>query len=403
MYIGVIKEGKMPPDQRVPLTPAQCAAWNAAHPDVQIVVQSSDVRRIQDEEFRAEGVKVLDDVSACDVLLGVKEVPVEEILADKTYFFFSHTYKLQPHNAELLKRILSQRVRLIDYELLRRPGAGRIIGFGRYAGIVGSYNGFRTLGIKDRRYTLPRAIDCADRAEMEARLLSGVTLAPHTKIVLTGHGRVGGGALEIIKRLKIREVHPVDFLREEYAEPVFTHLQLHDYNRRTHDGGFDPAEFREDPTGYESTFMAFARQADLFIAGHYWSEGSPYLFSREEMRDEDWRIRVVADISCDIDGPVACTLKPSTIADPMYGYCPVNERAVDLHQDGSIAVMAVDNLPCELPRDASADFGAVLVDKVLPHLLDGDQEGILAAASETNSDGELTRKYAYLADYVASV
>jgi saccharopine dehydrogenase (NAD+, L-lysine-forming) len=402
MKIGVIREGKVPPDQRVPMTPQQIADWNAQHPEAQIVVQTSAVRRIQDAEYTAAGVEIRQEVDDCDVLLGVKEVPVDQLIADKTYFFFSHTYKLQPYNARLLKAVMNKRIRLIDYELLRSPGAGRIIGFGRYAGIVGCYNGFRALGMKDRSYALPRAIDCEDRAEMEAHLLANVALAPNTKVILTGHGRVGCGALEILSRMKIREVHPVDFLREEYAEPVFTHLQLGDYNRRMNDGGFDPKEFRSDPTGYESTFMAFARKADLFIAGHYWSEGSPFLFSRGDMRDEDWRIRVVADISCDIDGPVACTLAPTTIADPVYGYCPQDECIVDIHYPGAITVMAVDNLPCELPRDASADFGAVLMDKVLQHLIDGDPQGVLAYASETDERGELTPKFSYLADYAAS-
>ena len=401
MKIGVIREGKVPPDQRVPMTPVQVSDWNERHPEAEIVVQASEVRRIQDQEFRDAGVTIQHEVNDCDVLIGVKEVPVDQLIPDKTYFFFSHTYKLQPYNSGLLKAVMDKRIRLIDYELLRSPGMGRIIGFGRYAGIVGCYNGFRALGIKDRNFALPRAVDCADRAEMEAHLLANVALPPSTKILLTGHGRVGHGAREIVNRLKIREVHPVDFLREEYAEPVFSHLNLEDYNRRVSDGGFDAKEFRADPTGYESTFMAFARKADLFIAGHYWSEGSPFLFTREDMRDEDWRIRVVADISCDIDGPVACTIQPTTIADPIYGYSPIEECVVDIHHPGSIAVMAVDNLPCELPRDASADFGSVLMEKVLPHLLDGDHQGILAQASETDTNGALTPQFAYLADYVA--
>ena len=388
----------MPPDQRVPLTPAQCAAVLERFPYIELVVQPSDVRRITDAEYVDAGVELSEDMTGCDVLFGVKEVPVDQLIPDKTYFFFSHTFKLQPYNAKLLRACLDKRVRLVDYELLKRPGGRRIIGFGRYAGIVGTYNAFRTFGAQHRTYDLPRAIDCADRAEMEGHL-SKVALAPTTKIALTGHGRVGNGAREVLEAMKVREVHPVDYLREDFGEPVFTHLDLEDYNRRKGDGGFDFDEFCDDPIGYESTFMAFARSTDLFIAGHYWAEGSPFLFTREDVRDDDWRISVVADISCDIDGPVATTLEPSTIADPMYGYDPVAEKRVPFGTEGSVGVMAVDNLPCELPRDASADFGATLVEHIIPLVVEGDGQAILEGASETTLEGTLTPAFAYLSEY----
>ena len=398
MKIGIIREGKVPPDQRVPLTPEQCAAVLEQFPYAELAVQPSDVRRIADAEYTEAGVQLQEDLSDCDVLFGVKEVPVDQLIPDKTYFFFSHTYKLQPYNAKLLRACIDNRVRLIDYELLKRPGGKRIIGFGRYAGIVGTYNAFRTYGAHHGTYDLPRAIDCADRKEMEGHL-SKVKLTPTTKIALTGHGRVGNGAREILEAMRIREVHPVDYLREDFGEPVFTHLDLEDYNRRKSDGGFDFQEFCDDPIDYESTFMAFARSTDLFVAGHFWSEGSPFLFTREDVRDEDWRISVVADISCDIDGPVASTIEPSTIADPMYGYDPVKEARVPFRSAGSIGVMAVDNLPCELPRDASADFGATLLQHIIPLVLEGDGQGILQGASETTLDGTLSPAFAYLSEY----
>lgn len=398
MRIGIIREGKVPPDQRVPLTPEQCTQVLERFPYVELVVQPSQVRRITDQEYADCGVELSEDLSDCDVLFGVKEVPVDQLIPDKTYFFFSHTYKLQPYNADLLKACLNKRIRLIDYELLKRPGGRRIIGFGRYAGIVGSYNAFRTFGLHHDTYSLPRAIDCADRKEMESHL-SKVKLEANTKIALTGHGRVGNGAREILEAMRIREVHPVDYLREDFGEPVFTHLDLEDYNRRKSDGGFDFKEFCDDPLDYESTFMAFGRSTDLFIAGHFWAEGSPFLYTRQDIRDEGWRISVVADISCDIDGPVASTLEPCTIADPMYGYDPVAEKRVPFKAEGSIAVMAVDNLPCELPRDASADFGATLLEHIVPLVAEGDAQGILDGASETNLKGELNPAFAYLSDY----
>jgi len=398
MRIGIIREGKTPPDQRVPLTPKHCKEVLARFPYLELVVQRSEVRRIPDAEYEAAGIEMAHDLSDCDVLFGVKEVPIDQLIEGKTYFFFSHTFKLQPYNAKLLRACLDKRIRLIDYELLKRPGGRRIIGFGRFAGIVGTYNAFRTFGAHHGTYTLPRAIDCEDRAEMESHL-SNVQLNPTAKIALTGHGRVGNGAREILETMKIREVHPVDYLREDFGEPVFTHLDLSDYNRRKSDGGFDFDEFCDDPLDYESTFMAFARSTDLFIAGHFWAEGSPFLFTREDVRDEDWRISVVADISCDIDGPVASTVEPSTIADPMYGYDPIAEKRVPFGTEGSIGVMAVDNLPCELPRDASEDFGATLIEHIIPLVVEGDAQGILERASETTSEGTLNAPFAYLAEY----
>ena len=296
-------------------------------PYVELVVQPSPVRRITDEEYTAAGVELNEDLSDCDVLFGVKEVPIDQLIEDKTYFFFSHTYKLQPYNAKLLRACLDKRIRLIDYELLKRPDgqAHHWVWPLRRGG--GDLQCVPHVWRTTRDIHTCRAPSTAKTARKWSRTCPKSKLAPDTKIALTGRGRVGNGAREILETLRIREVHPVDYLREDFGEPVFTHLDLEDYNRRKSDSGFDFKEFCDDPLDYESTFMAFARSTDLFIAGHFWAEGSPFLFTREDVRDEDWRISVVADISCDIDGPVASTVEPSTIADPMYGYDPIAVKA----------------------------------------------------------------------------
>ncbi len=401
LYIGVIREGKVPPDARVPLTPEHCVALERRYPQVRVLVQPSAVRRIADEEYRALGVTVTEDLAPCQILLGVKEVNKPDLLPDKTYLFFSHTHKLQPYNAALLAEVLRKRIRLIDYEMLKRPSGKRIIGFGRWAGLVGAYNGFRAYGVRSGRYTLKPATECRDLKEMLSELAQGLDLPADFKVVLTGSGRVGEGAKEVLDSLKMRHVHPDDFLRMDYPEPVYTRLEVEDYNAHNEGRPFSMAEFKDDPTSFHSTFPRFAHAADLFMAGHFWAEGSPYLFTRKDMRHPDWKVNTVADISCDIDGPVACTLRPSTIADPFYGYDPVTESEVAVGAPGSIAVMAVDNLPCELPRDASQGFGDELVEHVLPLLIEGDRDGILSGATETTSAGELHAPYRYLADYVA--
>ena len=399
MKIGVVREGKVPPDQRVPLTPAQCADLKQLYPEVELVVESSDVRRIADDEYRQEGVEVVTSLEGCDVLLGVKEVPVDELIPDSTYLFFSHTYKLQPYNAQLLRAIVDKRIRLIDYELIKRANGTRVIGFGRWAGIVGAYNGLRAWGLRHKTFTLPKAIDCADMKEMVGHA-KGIELPEQMKIVLTGGGRVGMGAHELLTSLGIREVHSDAFLKEAFNEAVFTRIDVGDYNARRDGGAFDMQEFIADPTGYESTFMKYAQVADMFIAGHYWAEGAPFLFTRDDAKRDDWKVKVVADISCDIDGPVACTLRPSTIADPLYGYDPASESECAFDASHAITVMAVDNLPCELPRDASHGFGKDLLAHVIPLLVGDDRDNMIGNATETTLEGSLAPKYRYLQEYI---
>ena len=399
MKIGVIREGKTPPDQRVPLTPAQCAELKRLYPDVELVVESSEVRRIGDDEYHQEGIDVVTDLQGCDVLLGVKEVPLNELRDDTTYLFFSHTYKLQPYNAKLLRTIVDKRIRLIDYELIKRANGRRVIGFGRWAGIVGAYNGLRAWGLRHKTFDLPRAIDCQDMKEMLAHA-KAIDLPANMKIVLTGGGRVGMGAHELLSSLGLREVHGDALLSETFNEAVFARLDVHQYNARMDGKPFDMDEFVADATGYKSTFMPYAEVADMYIAGHYWAEGSPFLFTRDDMKRSTWKVQVVADVSCDIDGPVACTLRPSTIADPVYGYDPSTETECAYDAPEGITVMAVDNLPCELPRDASHGFGKEMMAHVIPLLVGGDRDDMLTNATETTLEGKLSPKFAYLQDYI---
>ena len=401
MKIGVVREGKVPPDQRVPLTPAQCAELKRLYPEVELVVEASEVRRITDDEYREEGVEVVDTLvdAGCDVLLGVKEVPLDELIPDTTYLFFSHTYKLQPYNAKLLRTIVDKRIRLIDYELIKRASGKRVIGFGRWAGIVGAYNALRAWGLRHRSFNLPKAIECEDMKDMVGRA-KAVDLPSDMKIVLTGGGRVGMGAHELLTALGLREVHADAFLKEDFNEAVFTRLDVEQYNARRDGKAFDMHDFISDPTEFKSTFMSYAEVADMYIAGHYWAEGSPFLFTREDMKQESWRVKVVADVSCDINGPVACTIRPSTIADPLYGYDPGAESECAFNDPNGITVMAVDNLPCELPRDASQGFGKEMMAHVIPLLVGGDRDNMLTHATETTLEGALAPNFAYLQDYI---
>lgn len=397
MNIGIIREGKIPVDRRVVLLPKQCKRIEALYPQVKIFVQSSVVRCIKDEEYEAEGLPVLENMDECDVLVGVKEVPIKDLIPNKTYFFFSHTIKKQENNRKLLQAVLEKNIRLIDYECLTDQNGERIIAFGRYAGIVGAYHAFRTWGLRYKLYELHRAIDCKDYQDL-LKELQKVKLPP-IKIALTGRGRSGKGALEIIKALGIRQVSTTEYLNQDFSEPVFVHLASSDYYKPKNPK--IPFEvFYENPEFFDGNFLPFAKQTDLFISTHFWSPKAARLFEMKDIQQKDFRIKVIADITCDIGGSIPTTLRASTIADPLYDINPTTlqeERAFSRPEN--ITVLAVDNLPTELPFGASEDFGEQFIEKVLPHLFNNDAEQVLERATIAQN-GQLMPRFAYLQDYV---
>lgn len=397
LTLGIIKEGKNPPDKRVPFTPEQCVRIQEVFPSVKILVESSNVRCFTDEQYKTLGIEVVTDLSNCDVLMGIKEVPVQQLIPNKTYFFFSHTIKEQPHNKKLMRALLEKNIRMIDYETLTGPQGGRIIGFGRYAGIVGTYNAFRLYGERSKLFKLKPAHECYNRKEIEEELKK-VILPETYKIVVTGAGRVGSGCLEILNTMGLHHVSPTDFLKRVYTEPVFTQLHVSDYNKTKSGEVFIPDEFYNDPTEFDSDFMKYARVANMYIPCHFWDNRSPQIITSEQIKDPSFKIDLIADISCDITEPIASTIRATTIEAPFFGYDKQTGKEVDFMQKDSIAVMAVDNLPCELPRDSSKDFGKVLIDKILPALVDTDKDEILERATICK-DGKLTQRFHYLEKY----
>ena len=397
MKIALIKEGKFPIDKRVILTPKQCEIFSRNYPDIEIVVQSCLYRCFSDKEYISYGVEVVDDISDCDILFGVKEVPLNALIANKSYFFFSHTIKEQPYNRNLLLRMINLNIRMIDYEVLKGNTGNRLLGFGRYAGVVGCYNGFLAYGMRTKRFTLKAANLCKDRRELESELKK-INL-PNIKIIVSGNGKVGKGALEIIHTLGIKEVSIYDFKYKHFNVPVYVHIDFPDYNVRKDSSKFIVDEFLLKPELYSSSFMQYASCADVFIAGHYYGKNSPYLFTRKDAKSPDFKIKTIADISCDIDGPVASTIRSSTIEDPVYGYNRFTESEDDYDIDDAITVMAVDNLPCELPKDSSEDFGNQMLKNVFPLLLIEDRDRIIDNATICNG-GDLTLEFEYLRNYI---
>lgn len=397
LKIAIIKERKNPPDKRVVFSPEKCREVINQFPEVQFKVESSDIRVFPDNAYREKGIEVTDDVSDCDVMLGVKEVPISALIPNKKYFFFSHTIKKQPYNRNLLKAILENNIELYDHETIVMENGHRLIGFGRYAGLVGTYNGFRAMGLRDNLFNLPKVEHLPDLDAVKAEL-DKITL-PNIKIVLTGRGKVANGAKEILDYLKIKEVAVEDFLKNDFIETVYCFIDVMDYNKRSDGKPGDKRKFFKDPSGYESNFMSFAKVCDMLITGHFYGDGAPFLFTRNDAKHPDFKINLVADISCDIDGPIASTIKSSTIAEPFYGYDPQSESEVAFDTPGAITVMAVDNLPCELPKDASEGFGDMFMEYVIPAFFNGDKDGILQRAKITEG-GELTPRFAYLQNYV---
>jgi len=397
MKIGIVKERKNPPDRRVVFSPKKCKELLNKFPNLSIKVESSKARFFTDNDYKNEGIDVVDDVSDCDVLLGVKEVPIDNLIANKKYFFFSHTIKKQEYNRDLLQAILSKNIELYDHETITNRNEVRLVAFGRYAGVVGAYNGFRTYGLKFNLFELPKAEDLHDQVMLVDELKK--LKLPNIKVVLTGRGRVSNGAKEMLDGMGMREVTVNKFLTNTFEEPVYLQIGVMDYNKRKDGKVIDQFDFFRNPQYYESDFLRFAKVADMYIAGHFFSTGSPYLFTRDDAKEKDFNVKVVADISCDIDGPIASTIRSSTIAAPNYGYNPKTEEEVNFKDKNAIAVMAVDNLPCELPKDASEGFGNSFAKHVIPAFFNNDKDGVLFRAKMTGK-GELTERYSYLQDFV---
>lgn len=397
MKFAIIKERKNPPDRRVVFSPDELVNFQNQFPNAEIKFETSDIRVFSDNQYKEKGFEVSDDVSDCDVLIGVKEVPITALVPNKKYFFFSHTIKKQPYNRKLLKAVLDKNIELYDHETIVDEKNGRLIGFGRYAGIVGAYNGIRAFGIKYDLFNLTKAEDLPDQKALIERLKRNHL--PYIKIVLTGSGKVAHGAKEMLDAMKIKQVSVENYLAKTYSEAVYTFIDVLDYNKRKDGQVSEKYDFYNNPTEYESDFERFANVSDIFFAGHFYGNNAPVILSKEMLRSPKCKLKVVADISCDIDGPIASTIRSSTIADPVYGYLPSEHKEVPLSHPAAIWVMAVDNLPCELPKDASEGFGEMFLKHVIPAFFNDDANGVLARAKMTEN-GKLTARFAYLQDYV---
>jgi len=395
LTIGLIREGKIPLDNRVALTPSQCKWIHQNFSDIKIMVQHSPHRCFSDEDYLNAGITVKEDVSECDILMGIKEVPVEMLIADKTYFIFSHTKKLQPHNKHLLQSILKNKITLIDYECLEHDDGTRILGFGFFAGIVGAHNGIMAYGKRTGSFKLNR-VNSQNTLRHLIHTYFGLKL-PDIKVAVTGSGRVAHGVLEIMNLLGIHEVEPDEFISKDFSYPVYVHLKGADLYTHQLTNAYNRLDFHNNPQNYKSLFPLYLSQTDILMNGIYWEKNIPRLFELEDLHNKDFRIKTISDISDDANGSVPCNFGNATIEDPVYGVDRTTLNITLPYLPGSVDIMAVGNLPNELPKDASRYFGEQLIKYILNDIRIG-HTNVLNHATIVK-DGKLTATYEYMSEY----
>ena len=399
LRIGILRETKNPPDRRVPLTPPQIVALEESYPDVQFYVQPSDHRCYANDEYEYLNIPLKEDLRDCDILMGVKEVDHRTFVPGKTYMFFAHVAKKQPHNLLMFRTMAEKEISLIDFEHLTTDGGARVVAFGRHAGIVGAYNALRARGIETNRFRLKPAYQCHDLEEMWAGLRL-ITLKPGLKILITGEGRVSQGAVETLSVANVVQVTPEEYLGRDFDVPVFCQIGPQHYTRHRDGRAFSFGHFRTRPWEYEPAFRPYSHVTDILVTGHFWDPRSPVLFTCEEMKQPDFRISIVADISCDVNGSVPSTIRSTTIADPFYGYNPMlGTEEPAFSNPRNITTMSIDNLPGELPRDASHSFGLMLIENVLHDLFTRSQSAMIRRATIL-SGGQLTDDFRFLGDFL---
>jgi saccharopine dehydrogenase (NAD+, L-lysine forming) len=434
MKLGVRSEDKSQWERRVPLVPPDLKALREAGIDA--VVQASSHRAFGDHEFLQTGVPVQEDLGDCKVIVGIKEIPAAKLEAEKIYLFFPHVIKGQPANMPMLRRVMELRATLVDYERIVDDKNRRLIFFGRHAGLAGMINTLWALGkrlgvegigsafsrLKQARAYADLSGAREDLARIAARIAAeGVPQAIHPLVVgFTGYGNVSRGAQEILDMLPVqtissgelrtiahdrsrdrRAIYKVVFREEDLVEPL-------DAGR-----GFDLDDYyRGGAGGYRSIFDRYLEDLTVLVNCIYWDPRYPRLLTLDQCRSlwapgRSPKLKVIGDISCDVNGSVECTVKPTEPGNPVYVYEPATGRVNDGFEGEGPVVMAVEILPSEIPRESSIDFSRVLK-QFMPHLARAD---LSKSFEETPLPpelkravivykGELTPEYSYLRSFL---
>ncbi len=398
--IGIIRESRND-ENRTPLVPEHIKKYKESNPNINFIIQPSNSRCFADEEYELCGAKINENLNECSIIFGVKEIDPNILINNRTYLFFSHTFKInkqqkniEKHKKDLLLSILNKKITLIDYENIRGKNGTRCLGFGRFAGIVGCYNTLNLLLKVLGKQSLASAYKINDYERLVLNLKN--LYFPKTKILVTGDGRVAKGVIELLNLTNIKAVSKKDFLEKKFDQPIFCNLETKDYVTNNSSTNFNLKDFIDNPQDYSSSALQYLKETDILISAHYWDPSSPKIFENEDLKVLQ-NLKIVGDITCDINGSVPTTIRSTTIEEPNYWIERYTLKEIDENNDG-IAVMAVDNLPSELPRDSSTEFSEGIIKEVLPFLLKEDDGRILNGTITT--DGSFLEKYNYLDDYI---
>ena len=400
MKIGLIKETKTPIDNRVALTPSQAKMLMDSYPGSEIVVESSDVRAYSDDEYKALGIKVVTDLSDCDVLFGIKEAKIDSIIPHKHYFFFGHIAKMQEYNRPLIKAMINKEITFSDYEYLVDQEGKRVCAFGWWAGVVGVYYTLRGYGLKYKLYELPKP-DLRFTIQQLLNALKSIDL-PKVKVLVTGAGRVSQGAQYVLEQIGAVKMEEAEYLSINDVNALTYCVADVDRLVKRKDGReFTWADFSANAAEYESDFIKFAKKTDVLISAHFWAPEAPVYLDIEDLQREDLRIRMIGDVTCDIMGSIKSTVRPSTHANPYYDYNPTTKQDTEaFSSEENISVMAVDTCPNALALDASEYFGDMLIEHVFkPMLHDASMCTPVVENATIIRDGKLTPHYQYLEDF----
>ena len=398
--IGIVRESRND-ENRTPLVPEHIKKYKESNPNINFIIQSSNSRCFSDEEYELCGAKINENLNECSIIFGVKEIDPNILINNRTYLFFSHTFKInkqqkniEKHKKDLLLSILNKKITLIDYENIRGKNGTRCLGFGRFAGIVGCYNTLNLLLKVLGKQSLASAYKINDYERLVLNLKN--LYFPKTKILVTGDGRVAKGVIELLNQTNIKAVSKKDFLEKKFDQPIFCNLETKDYVTNNSSTNFNLEHFIDNPQDYSSSALQYIKETNILISAHYWDPSSPKIFENEDLKVLQ-NLKIVGDITCDINGSVPTTIRSTTIEEPNYWIERYTLKEIDENNDG-IAVMAVDNLPSELPRDSSTEFSEGIIKEVLPFLLKEDDGRILNGTITT--DGSFLEKYNYLNDYI---
>ena len=398
--IGIVRESRND-ENRTPLVPEHIKKYKESNPNINFIIQPSNSRCFSDEEYELCGAKINENLNECSIIFGVKEIDPNILINNRTYLFFSHTFKInkqqkniEKHKKDLLLSILNKKITLIDYENIRGKNGTRCLGFGRFAGIVGCYNTLNLLLKVLGKQSLASAYKINDYERLVLNLKN--LYFPKTKILVTGDGRVAKGVIELLNLTNIKAVSKKDFLEKKFDQPIFCNLETKDYVTNNSSTNFNLEHFIDNPQDYSSSALQYLKETNVLISAHYWDPSSPKIFENEDLKVLQ-NLKIVGDITCDINGSVPTTIRSTTIEEPNYWIERYTLKEIDENNDG-IAVMAVDNLPSELPRDSSTEFSEGIIKEVLPFLLKEDDGRILNGTITT--DGSFLEKYNYLNDYI---